>query len=282
MGTIVTKENVFGASMRSKFTSARDNGGARRAVSDEWGPAPEKPQPAADETHVWLARLDIEPPELESLHADLSHDERRQASRFAFETHRRRYVAAHGILRNILGRYLRLTAAKLRFLREEPHGKPRLADGCGDGRLWFNMSHSDESALFAVTWGREVGVDIERIRPDVAAGRIAERFFASGEVAALRSLPESEQPKAFFRCWTRKEAYLKATGRGLSLPLRQFEVSVAPGQPAALLSAGDDPEEAARWSLRDLDVGSDFAAALCVEGEVRRLRLFHVDSREFG
>ena len=281
MGTIVTNESA-GASLRSMRTLERDENAVRPAVAPPWAPPPAEPCPGTDETHVWFSRLNLDPPQLESLRAVLSDDETRQASRFAFETHQRRYVAAHGILRNILGRYLRLTAEGLQFLKEDPHGKPSLADGCGDGHLRFNMSHSDESALFAVTWGREVGVDIERIRPDVAAGRIAERFFASGEVAALRSLPESEQPKAFFRCWTRKEAYLKATGRGLSLPLRQFEVSVAPGQPAALLSAGDDPEEAARWSLRDLDVGSDFAAALCVEGEVRRLRLFHVDSREFG
>ena len=110
----------------------------------------------------------------------------------------------------------------------------------------------------------------------------AERFFAPSEVAAIRALPKSEQPQAFFRCWTRKEAYLKATGKGLSLPLGHFEVSVALGRPAALLNVRDDLDEAERWSLRDLDVRSDFAAALCVEGKVRRLGLFCAEPPEFG
>jgi 4'-phosphopantetheinyl transferase len=179
-------------------------------------------------------------------------------------------VAARGGLRDVLSRYTGTTPESLRF-SYGGHGKPFLGDEGGGGLLRFNVSHSNGVALYAVAAGREVGVDIEHVREDFAGLDIAERFFSSREVAALRALPGAERPGAFFDCWTRKEAYIKARGEGLSCPLHLFSVSLTPGQPAALLCTDDEPQEAARWSLVELFPGEGFRAALAVRGEVPSL-----------
>ncbi|HKP10473.1 MAG TPA: 4'-phosphopantetheinyl transferase superfamily protein, partial [Blastocatellia bacterium] len=150
------------------------------------------------------------------------------------------------------------------------HGKPSLA-GSHSGDLRFNVSHSHELALFAFTWGRELGVDIEWIRPEVAGEQIAEQFFSRDEVATLRALPPGRQAEAFFNCWTRKEAYIKARGEGLSLPLHLFDVSLAPGEPAALLRAAMS-DETTRWTMTALAPGAGYKAALVAEGRDWHLR----------
>ena len=122
-------------------------------------------------------------------------------------------------------------------------------------------------ALYALTRGPNVGVDLERIRPDFAGDDIAQRFFAPAEVAALRAVPADLRTKAFFNCWTRKEAFIKARGMGLSLPLDQFVVSLAPGESPALVSAQNDPQAAQRWCLYELEPGDGYVAAFAVEGK---------------
>jgi 4'-phosphopantetheinyl transferase len=151
-------------------------------------------------------------------------------------------------------------------------GKPRLG---GDTRIRFNLSHSGALWACAVALHREVGLDLEEIRPGREVERLAERTFAPAETAAIRELPESERAAAFHRCWTRKEAYLKARGFGIAeaIPLASFEVEVRPGVPARLISTGTDPGDAARWTLHDVDFGPGFAGAVCVEGEVSAVRL---------
>jgi 4'-phosphopantetheinyl transferase len=146
-----------------------------------------------------------------------------------------------------------------------------LAEAQAARTLRFNLAHCQGLALYAIAWGREVGVDLEYIRENLADQRIAERFFSPAEVETLRSLPEGVQREAFFHCWTRKEAFVKARGEGLSFPLDQFDVSLAPGEPAALLRTLGDPEEAARWSLRELFPGPGFVAAVAAAGHSWRL-----------
>jgi 4'-phosphopantetheinyl transferase len=141
-----------------------------------------------------------------------------------------------------------------------------LARKANHGELGFNLAHSHELALYAITRGREVGIDLERIRSNLVDEQIAERFFSPREVVVLRGLPTHRQREAFFNCWTRKEAYVKAKGQGLSIPLDQFDVSLAPGEPAALLSTQWHPQEASRWSLQKLNPGCGYVAALAVEG----------------
>jgi 4'-phosphopantetheinyl transferase len=178
---------------------------------------------------------------------------------------RDRFIAGRGLLRAILGRYLGLPPERLRFYYG-PQGKPALDPDSEEDGIQFNVSHCHDFALFAVTRGRQVGIDLERIRPLPEAGQVAERFFSAQERSVFHALPESDRQLAFFRCWTRKEAFIKAEGQGLSLPLDGFDVSLAPGQPAKLLAVKRDPEEASRWSLYDLWPAPGFVAAVAAEG----------------
>jgi 4'-phosphopantetheinyl transferase len=223
---------------------------------------------ASDEVHVWRARLDRSEREREVLLASLSDDEHRRAARFHFAEGRNHYIAGRGMLRQILARYLGIAPGDLRFGYNR-HGKPCLQ---GEARLRFNLSHSRGLALYCVALDREVGVDVEFMRPDFACTSIAERFFSANEVAVLRELPDAERVAAFFRCWTRKEAYIKARGKGLAIPLDHFDVSLRPDEPAELLDDRDRPTETGRWRMDGLDPGAEFAGALAVEGHNWRLR----------
>ena len=214
---------------------------------------------------VWTAPLDPEDGTLDRFRATLSPAERERECRFAFDRERRAFVASRGWLRTLLARYAGGTPAG-QVLVEDPLGKPRLGGACGQGRRRFSVSHSAGLWACAVALHREVGLDIEWIDPAREIDRISGRYFSPAEVAALRALPEAERLAGFHLCWTRKEAWLKARGFGISVPLDSFEVSLAPGEPARLLATRPDPAEAARWTLLDLDHGPGFAGALCVEG----------------
>ena len=219
----------------------------------------------SDEVHVWRASLDEPPSQIDSFLHTLAADEQTRAERFYFQRDRERFITAHGVLRAILGLYLNRAPERLSFCYSS-HGKPALAWESGGDTIRFNMSHSHGVALYAVARGREVGVDLEFIRCDLEVEQIAERFFSRRETATLRALPTDLRKYAFFLCWTRKEAYIKARGEGLSLPLDQFDVSLIPGEPAALLSTQPDSAEALRWSLQELTLASGYVAALAVEG----------------
>jgi 4'-phosphopantetheinyl transferase len=235
-----------------------------------WRPAPETLTLHSDEVHVWRSPLDLSEADVYRLWSILAGDERQRAERYFFEKDRRHFVAARGLLRVLLGRYLIQAPQQLRFTYGS-HGKPALATDTRGQPLYFNVSHSHGLALYALTRGRELGVDVERIRPAVAQETIAEHFFSSREVTVLRALPIALQSTAFFACWTRKEAYIKAKGDGLALPLDQFDVSLAPGEPAALLHTAWDPQEAARWAMQDLAPAPDYRAAVAVAGHDWRL-----------
>lgn len=224
-----------------------------------------------DEVHVWRAGLNWPAQGIGELKQILSPDEREKADRFHFDVDRRRHVVGRGLLRLLLGRCLGAAPDRLQF-DYSAHGKPSLAVASAKMPLQFNVSHSGELVLIALARGRVVGVDVERIRTDMEVKGIAERFFSPGERTALAALDASVQHDAFFACWTRKEAYIKARGEGLSLPLDQFDVSLAPGQPARLLETRPDPAEARRWVLRELDVGAEHKAALAVERAGWQLR----------
>jgi 4'-phosphopantetheinyl transferase len=241
-------------------------------VSDErWPLPPEDWIAGAADVHVWLAALD--PPEhtVQLLAGVLDSDELLRVQRFRFERDRRRFIVARSVLRSILGVYVKLPPAQIQFTYG-PRGKPALAAACGDGRLRFNVSHSQELALYAVTCDREVGVDIEWMRPLDDAESIAPHFFSAYERAALRNLPVHLRHQGFFNCWTRKEAYIKAIGEGLYQPLDGFDVSLTPGEPAQLLAVLDKPDEVKRWSFQALQPPAGYAAALAVEGAGWQLR----------
>jgi 4'-phosphopantetheinyl transferase len=203
---------------------------------------------------VYTLSLDADAARLDQLYEILSPEERERARRFHFAEHRRQSILCRGTLRETLARYLHRNPAAIAFAYNR-YGKPyvRGAD------IRFNLSHSGAWAMLAVTRDREVGVDIERIDPRFAQDQIPEQFFSPREVEQLRSLPQREQTAAFFRCWTCKEAYIKARGLGLSLPLDSFDVSLRPDDPPALLRAGN-------WSIQNLEAPSGYAAAIVAEG----------------
>ena len=202
---------------------------------------------------------------MDSLLCTLAEDERARANRFYFQIDRERFIIAHGVLREILGLYLNRAAQSVSFCYG-PQAKPALAGETGVDTIHFNLSHSHGLALYGVTRGREIGIDLEFIREGLEVEEIAGRFFSQREIAALRALPAGLRKCAFFLCWTRKEAYIKARGEGLSLPLDQFDVSLIPGEPAMLLDTRPDSNEARRWSLQELSVAPGYASALAVEG----------------
>jgi 4'-phosphopantetheinyl transferase len=225
-----------------------------------------------DEVHVWTASRDALDDAVEAMRALLTVDELKRADRFAFPVDRRQFAVSRGLLRTILGRYLDRPPESFRFVANA-HGKPGLDPRMGvDVPIRFNLAHSGPWVVFALTLDREIGVDIEFIRPEFGGFAIAERFFAPGEVAALRALPAESRRLAFFHGWTRKEAYIKAKGKGLALPLDEFEVAIDPDRPASLLSTWPDPIEASRWSLVELPTEPGYVAALCVEGQGWTLR----------
>ncbi len=223
-----------------------------------------------DEIHVWCASLDHPVSRCQRLTQLLSRDERMRVERFHFEKDRKRFIVCRGILRTILGCYLSVQPSRLQFCYGK-RGKPALADTFGKGTIRFNISHSNGVALFAFTRDREIGVDIEKIRDIAEMDQIAERFFSARENAVFRALPKSKKKEAFFNCWTRKEAFIKAIGDGLSYPLDKFDVSLVPGEPARLLRTEGDSKGASRWSIQELNPVSGFAAAFAVEGRIRRL-----------
>ncbi len=191
--------------------------------------------------------------------------------RFRFERDRRRYLIGRGLLRSLLGRYLDLAPQDLRF-ENAAAGKPHLASG--QGQLQFNLAHSGEYVLIAIADGRAVGIDVEEVRDDLDAGEVAAHFFSSDEQRDLETLTGRAKIEAFFGGWTRKEAYVKARGEGLSLPLDQFDVSLRPGEPARLIATRPDPAEATRWGLSSLGVADGYKAALAVEGQGSSLRFW--------
>jgi 4'-phosphopantetheinyl transferase len=228
--------------------------------SSKWLEPPESLSLEAGQVHVWRACLDQEDALLDRFRQTLAAEELDRTRRFRFERLQKHFVASRGFLRHVLARYVSAKPEELRFTYNS-YGKPSLA---GEKSLQFNMSHSHEVGLVAVTRGAAVGIDVEHIRADFASDEIARRFFSRLEVETFNSLPPEEQVGAFFRCWTRKEAYIKAIGKGLSQPLDSFDVTLAPADPAALLRPGD--EDTLTWTFSDIDVGPAYASALLIEG----------------
>lgn len=245
---------------------------SRMAAEDRWPLPPSKLEVSGGEIHVWCAFLDIPRARLERLAGSLSGDERSRAARFHFERDRRRFIAGRAVLRAILGRYLAIEPGILE-LRYAAHGKPQLAERFDSGSLRFNLSHCRGLALYAVTRGREIGIDLEAVQELVDAEAIARRFFSPRENAALQAIPAQHRALAFFNCWTRKEAYVKGLGDGLTHPLDQFDVSLAPGEPVRITSGGRGAGlAAAAWTLRELfPPAARWVAALAVEGRAEAI-----------
>jgi 4'-phosphopantetheinyl transferase len=215
----------------------------------------------AGEVHLWSIDLDPPAERVEALRRFLSPDEQERASRFRFDRHRRQYAVGRGALRALLGGYLGTRPELVRFTYG-PRGKPFLAE---ESQLFFNLSNSNELALVGFMLGREIGVDVEHLKPMPDCEKISERFFSESERRVLRDLPAERKEEAFFNCWTRKEAYLKAVGEGLAAPLDSFDVTLAPGEPPRMLTLRGDAAAASRWWFQHFRIDPDYIGALALE-----------------
>ena len=229
-----------------------------------FSPPPLDLELTTDEIHVWCASLDQPVSQFQMLSQTLSPDERMRAERFHFEKGRNRFIVGRGILRTILGSYLNIEPNQLQFCYGY-NGKPALTNISGQEIICFNSSRSNRLALYGFARGREIGVDIEQIHDISKMDQIVERFFSAKENPAFRTLAKSKRKEAFFNCWTRKEAFIKAIGNGLSHPLDKFDVSLVPGEPARLLRIQGDSKAAFRWTIQELKPAFGFAAAIAVE-----------------
>lgn len=229
------------------------------ANSLPWVPAATPPTLIDNELHVWRASLDLSSAVRERLQSRLNSEEKKRVEKLLIEKAREHFVAARGILRELLGAYLGVDAEKIAF-RYGPEGKPSLSPE-HNSRISFNVSHSNGMGLFVFANDREIGADIEYVKPDFRGMEIASRFFSEEESAALAKLPPQERDEAFFGCWTKKEAYVKAHGQGLSIPLRSFTVEFSKSKQVLQDEAG------ARWSCYALEAAPGFAAAVVAAGE---------------
>jgi 4'-phosphopantetheinyl transferase len=244
-----------------------------------WRDSLDRPTLRDDEIHVWRARLDKEPSAIRTLFETLSNEEKTRADKFRFAENRRHFVAARGILRKILGNYLNVSPARLRFSYKRC-GKPVLNIGAGDNSLCFNLSHSRKFALFAVARRREIGIDLEFIDEKYAHLKVAEMFFSAAEIMMLKAIPADSRAGAFFSVWTRKEAFLKAIGKGLSYPPTQVTVATAL-EGREICSVAGDLHKTRRWFVTTLPFDHPYKAALAAEGAIRTVRFWQLPENWF-
>jgi 4'-phosphopantetheinyl transferase len=243
-----------------------------------WHEISEVPILGKSEVHVWKINLAAPPGEVSRLRNFLSAVEREQAARFHFAQNQRRFVVRRAILRRLLAASLETKPDAIQF-KILSHGKPQVLGQESPDGLRFSCSHSADLALVALARGRELGVDLEQHRPLAEAEELAGKFFSSSEISELAALPQPLKMPAFFNGWTRKEAFLKAIGLGLSFPLDRFSVALTPDRSATLLNVADDYEAAQKWTMFSLNVRADYSAALVFTGKTTGIQLFNWNSQ---
>lgn len=224
--------------------------------------------------HLWYCDIKKNRNKIKSYYSLLDKDEKERNSRFKFDKDRECYVISRGILRLLLEQYLEIDAKEIRF-NYSPFGKPFLNS---KNDLRFNISHSGNRAAFALFKNQEIGVDIEKIKDDFVVLDLAQNFFSKTEIESLEKLPKKELPRAFFRCWTRKESFIKAEGSGLSFPLNQFAVSLGHDNKAELLATAWDSNEKSKWSLFSFVPAEGYLAACAVQSKVKKIKYFDWDT----
>lgn len=243
-----------------------------------WAIAPlALPHLTPDDVHIWRIALAQNEAVLQKMCAALSADERQRAAQFKFEKLQKRFIISRGALRDILRRYTGRAAAEMVF-EYEAHGKPQLAPTFNQNGIQFNLSHAENLALCGVTRRRAIGIDVEFIRSLDDAERLAQRFFSAHENARFSVLPPAQKTAAFYNCWTRKEAFIKALGEGLTHPLHRFDVAFVDGEPPALLHTRPDPREAARWTLQALAPAENYTGAFVVSGKAVKVKGWQWDA----
>ncbi len=229
------------------------------------------PQFTLDEQtiHVWTVPIDSSEFVAARFFDHLSPEEQQRSERFRFAHLKQAFALTHGALRILLAQYIGERPRHIQFAYGR-HGKPSVPNAKS---IHFNISHSGRIALFAFTQGLEIGIDVEQLGPISGMDDIARRFFRADEVADMLSLPSEMQRLAFFLCWTRKEAYIKAIGGGLSIPLDSFRVTLIPGQPPSLMHPGEQRCSNSIWTLTDIELAPPYVGAVAYPGIERTLQL---------
>ena len=236
-----------------------------------WLNAPDNLILSDEEVHIWRADLEVDECFQSSFLKLLSPDEKNRARKFRFAKDSRNFIAARGILRLLIGKYLEINPAEISF-QYSKFGKPGIVN---NNSLQFNISHSQNIALFAFTKRFNIGIDVEFVNPDIEVKDIAANFFSKNEILNLLALAEEQQTLGFFNCWTRKEAFIKAVGEGLSFPLDKFEVSLEPDKPAKLLATDWEPEAVSKWSIYSMSPAANFVGSLAIEGFVDQVKFWN-------
>lgn len=233
----------------------------------------EHSQPLADsDIHVWCASLKLPPQDLDELFQLLSSDEKTRAERFYFERDRNRFIAGRGLLRTIISRYLEMEASQMEFVYGD-HGKPALKLAPQNKAFEFNLSHSKDLALYIFNWNRKIGIDVEYVHPRPDVDDFARQFFSPRESAFVNALSGKQKEDAFFKIWTCKEAFLKANGNGLTLPINQVEISLEAEGLVMLKSIGGNKAQVTHWHLEIFNPVPGYQAALAVKGHVGQIVL---------
>lgn len=258
--------------MKELYPSGRT---LQKTLKITWSTPTDKIKLEDDEVHVWRAGLDIPEWQIQQLEQTLSPDEKERAERFCFDKHKRRFIVCRSFLRIILGRYLNLRPEQVQFCYS-PRGKPEIANNVSSQWLRFNLSHSNEMALYAITHGHLVGIDIECIRPSPDAEALSKRFFSPRESSEIKSLSANRKQEAFYKYWTLKEAYLKATGEGLT-GLEQVEVSLYPMNLLALQKINRNTQKSNDWITYQLIPSPGYIAAIVLEEyELNSIRFWDI------
>jgi 4'-phosphopantetheinyl transferase len=234
------------------------------------------------EVHIYWTNLDLPLIQIEAFLQILSADEQERANRFRFAKDRNRYIVSRGVIRTLLGQYLKLKPNLIKFVYNSK-GKPSLELSLNSLNLNFNLSHSQGLGLYGITQGHLIGVDLEYIKPLTDGEKIAKRFFSPQEYQIISRLPQSEKQQAFFKGWTAKEAFLKATGEGLSNGLDQVEFELQPEQPFRLLKIQGDATMASQWSLFSFTPVTDAIATILVQGQHQyQFKTIQLDPADLG
>jgi 4'-phosphopantetheinyl transferase len=250
--------------------------GSGEATSSQFMQTGSPFQISIHDVHVWIISIKTSDRVVSHFERILSEDEVDRASRFRFPHLRDAFVISHGCLRHLLGQYLDLHPATICFSYGHK-GKPSLSP---ESALQFNLTHSNGMAAVALTSGCQIGVDLEHIRPMNDMQQLAGQYFCPEEIDEIMSLPSKDRERAFFLCWTRKEAYIKAIGDGLSCPLDSFRVTVLPDIDARLIHIGGSRVAAEMWTLHDLGLAADYAATVAYRDRQRSLSIFPIAASE--
>ena len=251
--------------MKVFIDNQQERNGSKSCQSTSWSSVPSRLHLNRDEVHVWCVNLNVLDLDINCLKHILSKEENDKADSFHFKDDRENYIGRHAILRKILGRYLSLEPNNINFSYRS-HGKPSLSNYSNGDKIHFNLSHSKGLVLYAMTRGREVGIDVERIIPGIMDEQFISNVFSQKELYSIQSLPMDMRTNALFQNWTRKEAFIKALGQGLSYDLKRIDVSAALGEKSIISNRNSDADNSYCWSLRDIELGPGYAGSIVVEG----------------